>query len=899
MGQLPGATRPAQNDWLTDKNDDRAPDEGISAERARSLGSSAEQVASRESLPMAPRFLPRGAVVGRYVVDGLLGEGGMGVVYAAYDPELDRKVALKMVRSDSDPSLEGRDRLQREAQAMARLSHPNVVAVHDIGMHDEQLFLAMEYIDGITLRSWLLRESRPVRQILHAFLQAGRGLAAAHASGLVHRDFKPDNVLCDRRERVCVTDFGIAQAIAVPPSMREGHELAADSPWTVGNTRSLIGTPAYMTPEQYRGERADASSDQFSFCVALYEGLYRQLPFAGETWSQLAKAVTEGRVREPPSRSGVAPRVHRAILRGLSVESSKRFASMDELLAALSRNPAARRWRTVGWVAAVGALAAVPLAYRYARSQSQLVCKGSEQKLSGVWDDGRKRAVHDAFIGTHKPFAFEAWTGVERVLDAYARHWVAARADACEATQVRAEQSVSLLDLRMVCFDERLAEMRALTDAFTAADGDVIAKAAAAAQGLTPLVGCSQVKALLGRVAPPSDAAAARAVEDVRGVLVRVNATRLAGKYADAVPVIREATDRAERTGYGPVIAEAHLQEAFLKEAQGDHKGAEAVLYRAAWAADAANDDRSRAEAWTHLVFTAGAAQARHDLAPMLNEQAMSAIKRMGGDDKLEAVRLGNFAVTLGGQQKYDEALAEFERARPLIEKVYGRESVEMITLLNRVANVYLSQRSYERAIETLERARSITESSLGAEHPLNGGILNSLGVLHSNMLRYDESARCFARALELNEQPTAHVNIGDIFNHQGKYEEARRHLERALQQREAQVGPDSPRLIYPLTGLGQAYFGLRDFPRARQTLERALLVKGDPQAGMSLATAKFTLARALTEDPRATAADRKRALVLAEESRTIYQNWKDRSPLDDLDFEAMKHWLSAHGVHP
>jgi serine/threonine protein kinase len=247
--------------------------------------------------PPAPATsaLGRGDRLGRYVIIDLLGSGGMGVVYTAYDPDLDRRVALKLLRPDRGPSWgeTGRLRLLREAQAIARLSHPNVIAVYDAGSFGDQVFVAMEFIEGGTLRQWL-EERPPWREVLDRFLLAGRGLAAAHAAGLVHRDFKPDNVLLSRDGRVRVMDFGLARPIGEPSRMEEWRAPAGSG----GNLASpltqwgeALGTPGYMAPEQLRGEASDARSDQFSFCVSLYEALYGERPFLGDSPREIVDAV--------------------------------------------------------------------------------------------------------------------------------------------------------------------------------------------------------------------------------------------------------------------------------------------------------------------------------------------------------------------------------------------------------------------------------------------------------------------------------------------------------------------------------------------------------------------------------------------------------------------------------
>lgn|GEM_PF-703237 len=279
--------------------------------------------------------------VGRYEILSPIGAGGMGVVYAAHDPQLDRRVALKMLRPSGLPGVSPqqlRDRILREGRAMALLSHPNVLAVHDVGEFQDQVFVAMELVEGGSVTSWLRGRSRSWKEVLDVFLAAGRGLSAAHAKGLVHRDFKPDNILFGSDGRVRVTDFGVAQLTAFPGS----EPLTAGTPEAGSPTVSLcssalVGSPAYMAPEQMRGEQADVRADLFSFCVSLYEALYGERPFAGETVADLQRAVSESEVRPPPGGSRVPAWIRRALLRGLRAEPGERPQRMEALLASLSR----------------------------------------------------------------------------------------------------------------------------------------------------------------------------------------------------------------------------------------------------------------------------------------------------------------------------------------------------------------------------------------------------------------------------------------------------------------------------------------------------------------------------------------------------------------------------------
>jgi hypothetical protein len=297
-----------------------------------------------------------GARFGRYIVLDWLGAGGMGVVYAAYDPELNRRVALKVLRSTADPS-PVRGLLLREAQAMARLAHRNVATVFDVGSVGERVFIAMELVEGGTLGAWLRRARRPRGEILARFLAAGHGLAAAHAAGLMHRDFKPDNVLIGDDGRVCVTDFGLARPVAGPPAGPERPDAAGECCDREASPARPAGTVVYMAPEQYRGRPTDARADQFSFAVALYEALYGERPFSSDRFAAADDAVGH-RVRPAPRRSGVPPAWRRVLIRALRAAPEDRYPSIDELLIALAPDRPWRRARRLA-IAAVVVFAAV------------------------------------------------------------------------------------------------------------------------------------------------------------------------------------------------------------------------------------------------------------------------------------------------------------------------------------------------------------------------------------------------------------------------------------------------------------------------------------------------------------------------------------------------------------
>jgi hypothetical protein len=508
--------------------------------------------------------LERGTSVGRYLVLDPIGHGGMGLVYAAFDPELDRKVAIKLLRADLASGAERRQlfraRLVREAQAMARLSHPNVVPVYDVGTLGDRLFVAMELVEGGTLKTWMREQKPRWREVLALFLQAGRGLAAAHAAGLVHRDFKPDNILVGRDGRPRVTDFGLARADSASdlPMLDDDRDSPAHLSGSLNEplTRegAVMGTPGYMSPEQCMARPTDARSDQFSFCAALYESIYGERPFPGIGPEEVIESVRQGEIRQPPANSEVPAWVRKAVLRGLAFEPAARWASMVALLDALGRDPALRRRR---FLTAAATVAVIGVAAVGVRARSQAVCRGAERKLDGIWDEARKERISRAFGATGLPYATRAWQEVSSTLSAYASAWTGMHTDACEATRVRGEQTESMLELRMTCLEGRRKELKALTDLFANADGDTVGEAVQAAGELQPVAMCGDLPMLTAAVPPPTDAHMRDEVDGLRTHLAEARALLQSGKYPAGLAAARAVLPHAHEVGYRPLEAEA------------------------------------------------------------------------------------------------------------------------------------------------------------------------------------------------------------------------------------------------------------------------------------------------------------------------------------------------------
>jgi tetratricopeptide (TPR) repeat protein len=767
--------------------------------------------------------LERGSAVGRYLVLERLGAGGMGVVYSAYDPELDRRVALKLLREKALglDAEKARAHLLHEAQAMARVSHPNVIAVYDVGTFGTQVFMAMELVEAQTLRQWLKAGPRPWRQVRDLFVDAGKGLAAAHAAGIIHGDFKPENILVGKEGRVRVTDFGLSRTASVPDAEEDGKPRVSG------------GTPAYMAPEQFIHEgHADARSDQFSLCAALYEGLYGERAFAGHTLKELSAEVTAGRVRHAPKGTAVPPWLRRVVLRGLSTRPEERHPSLEALLAALQADPAVRWKRRAqlggGLLLLLGAVGVTHALH----ARAERACEGAERELTGVWDAERKRAVEASFRATGKPFAAAAWTSVQRALDGYSAAWVTTRTAACEATRVRGEQPETVMAQRMRCLDQRLAEVSALTHLFARADGELVERAPRAAEGLTPLASCSDAAALAALGPDPADPTARARAEALRQMLVQSRALLASGRYTQGVamaePAARQAKEHQDRHGG----ADALLLLAELKDLAGDYRGAERAVFEALWNAEAGRNDEAAARAWTLAVRIVGERLEQYPLGHRWRERAEAAIERLGGNEVLRASLAANVGRMLTGQGRYPEAAEQFELAIARLEKAFGPESLEAANVRIELGSVRLFQDRPEEALALHEAVLAQLRRALGPDHPEVARVLIEQAQARWQQQDYAESERVARTALELLERSVGpeHPQVGFALNmlasaiqFQGRAEEALPLQERALRVMEGAEGAESSNVAIFMNNLAGILNHLGRLPEATRVYTEAI----------------------------------------------------------------------------
>jgi len=757
----------------------------------------------REERTPSADGLPRGEVepvgafakLGRYVVLELLSAGGMGVVYSAFDPELERKVALKVLRplaSGAETPAQAQGRLLREAQSMARLSHPNVLPVFDVGAVGEQVFLAMELVEGGTLGEWLAEAPRGWREAVGVFLEAGRGLAAAHAASLVHRDFKPGNVLIGRDGRVRVTDFGLAR-----PTLIEVRSEAEGEQKREKGVSATAGTPAYMAPEQFRGGTLDARSDQFSFCVALWEALYGERPFGGKTAAEHRDEVLAGRLKPPPASARVPAWLHQILLRGLSIEPEGRYLFMESLLDALARSQRGARLARWGIGAAAALLLASIVAVLQLGHTSAGRCAEAGKPIEDVWGSSRASGADPQLARLEaavRQYQSE-WRGVAQLL----------------CTTPSFQVSAVLVAGRGRCLEELHQTLKALVDAsdaaspgptllamnelvfprmcLTALDADRRwPELSPVARSLAEGVARAQARSLLGH---ENDAAplAAKAHEaglprlEARALLAAANSNPSVDRLQEALLVAEGARDAllgaqaweailrlqarsdakaaklsarhalallAAAGGDAGLEARVEVSLARALEAASENGAAVAAADRAISLADAAFPENHVVRAEAHAVRAAVSIGS----AGIAGDNALRAAQQMEGALGLATPRTGAFLLELGDAvlrvgRAYD-ARKIFEKAHAAAVAAHGEKSAEAAQALTSLAQTELVAVNPKAALERSKQAQEIYESLFGEQSGLLTPALVASGEALRLQARCEEALPVLRRALEL-----------------------------------------------------------------------------------------------------------------------------------------------------
>jgi tetratricopeptide (TPR) repeat protein len=860
------------------------------------------------SRSQSPTSLPRGELVGRYVILRRLGGGGMGVVYAAYDPELDRAVALKLLQERFDRDSGARTRFLREAQAMARINHPNVGIVHDVGSIDGRVYLAMELVEGVTLAA---RSGRELAEVLRLYVAAGRGLAAAHAKGLVHRDFKPDNVMIGDDGRVRVLDFGLARVMQSDSSTDAITTSARDLDGDLTLQGELLGTVAYMSPEQLGRTDVGERSDQFSFCVALWEAIHGERPYGSGSALDLTQAFARGKLRDPVRPT---PRwLQRALERGLSIDPNARWPSMDALLAELQRNRSRRRWvagLTAGAALSCGSIAGfVVLEDRRERA----ACVQASQAIHTAWNEEIASASQDT-LGPDASAAQGPFTRLAGGLDAYAEAWTTARHDVCLATH-EGDHDDALHGSAAACLDEGLAQVSTLVSLLAEADLERLQKTISVLEKLPRPSRCLDAQWLAQRVQPPPGTQGEDIVA-VRQALAEVWVLRSAGRLDEATEAAGTALEKARALAWDPLVAEAMAEVGSVELEAGTYAPAEARLREAYLLAAAAAHDEVAADTATRLTYLVGTLLHRPVDGRLWADLARASIDRLGGTDLvrraqlhanlgslftdagehaqaeaafLEALALmepdhphmaaaarSNLGMLYFNQGRYDDALEQFHRSIALREPVLGPDHPELARPLNNIGSALASKGELAEAVGYFERALAIMETSLGPEHPFVALTLGNVGGIYLHLDEPKRASEYHERAVaifvetkgaESVDVGRARANLANTYAASDDFERARQEYQRSIEILEAKVGEGHVDLVGPLNNYGLMLLDVDDPAAAIPVFQRAVGIwaKAEKPHPGEMARSLAGLGVALTRhgEPKAAVPHLQRALEL------------------------------------
>lgn len=757
--------------------------------------------------------------IGRFNVLDCVGSGGMGIVYAVYDDRLDRKIAVKVLHEPADEDSPQWRRLVEEAQALAQLSHPNVVQVFEVGSFGGRVFLAMEYVHGDTLEVWQ-RESRPWRDVLEHYMQAGRGLIAAHACNIVHRDFKPANVLLGTDGRVRVADFGLARVELVEGSTDDHEHTGSTDLARVDSTLTgdVAGTPAYMSPEQLLRKPIDARSDQFSFCVALYEGLFGQRPHRGEQASLLL-SIVDGEVVEPEKRAVVPRHVWQVLKRGLATAPNDRFDSMNDLLAALE-HPARRRYLhvTLGAAVLVGlGVVATQL------SIGPSACSDPDPALGGAWSAEQQAAI-SAHLQRVVPAQSQPTTGR---LTAYAQAWVEAKTQLCDA-----EYAGSALDLRAACLERRKGAFAGVTAGLMQGSGVQMRLALAAVGRLPRVSDCSDQELMVGAGRTPP--ALARDAATVRASMDAAVANASLGDLDRASARIGAALARARTLNYPPLVAEALFARARISYTRGEPELAELLLEESAAIAEQHSLDLVAADALTLLVRVSRGIRESAQVERALR-RAEAAVARLSGSDRsrlaaLESAR-GYVAFERGDPEA---AKIAFQDALTMARATAAPDPVQIAQIQSSLADALASSGQADLALPLFAEALTTFRHEVGSQHYFVAELLLIRSLALATLKQFDSAERDLveSRTIEAGLGPARRYQLAKVLlvaaklNHDiGRFPASVEPAEASLAISRKLHGSLDERLLNPVLVLGGAYLRTGRGADARPLFKEALSI--------------------------------------------------------------------------
>ena len=802
------------------------------------------EATGRMSTAAEPIRLLKGDSLGRYVVLDVLGSGGMGVVYAAYDPELERRVAIKLLRPNLSGAVDtskGRGRLIREAQALARLQHPNVITVHDVGEHEGQVFVAMEFIDGVTFQQWLRSQTRSWREIVAVMRRAGQGLHAAHVKDMVHRDFKPDNLMLEAADasgaprRVLVMDFGLAtptgSQVGLDPEL-DTHVSAsslssAEFLANLTRTGAVMGTPAYMAPEQHSGRPTDARCDQFAFCVTLYEALYGQRPFPSDSLPTLVAAVTRGEIQPPPAGSRVPRWLREVVVRGLAPKPEDRWPSLAALDDALGRDPTRTRRRIVAAGLGLTALGAVYGTNLVMERQRLAECRRSAAAIDEVWNDESRARTHEGMLDTGLSYAESTWAHLEPRLDERAREWKDQRYESCAEPNTI---SASLHARRDECFATSLAMLNSELELLANADSVVLNRAIDSVNSHIRVAPCTDPVQLRHRIPLPEEPALASRVAAVREQLDRASMLRAAGHYDDALALVEANLAEARELEQEHLVAAALVKRGRVRYSQGKLDEAAADLEEGFFVARSAGADALASFAARILIRLVG-----HDLTQHAQGRRWARhseiLAKSASLDEVQLARLEHDRGLLEfGAGNYAAALERYGNALEVFRRELGERSSRTSDSLKAMAVVYDRMGEPVRATENLKLVLTRYRESYGEEHPETGSAHNDLAAALLSIGEYDRARTHLERAIEIFERARLDGRLGAPLDNlvlvsrvTGRLEEALKISDRALAIRRKTLPEDHPDIGNALLNRGQTLATMGDNAAAIDNYEQAL----------------------------------------------------------------------------